>query len=204
VCSSPAGTLWAATKTWDPEGIFTTLSATCTLLFGALLGRWLVTDKPHAEKTVWMMIAGLVCLWIGAMIDATLMPINKSLWSTSYCVSTAGWALLLFAAVYWLIDGAPSERLRAVARRALLPMTIYGMNALFIFALSGLVAKALLFIKITGNDGNTLTLKSAVFAPIKALPVSAVNASLVFAVIFNLLMFLLAWWMWKRSWFVKV
>jgi predicted acyltransferase len=199
-----AGHLWASAKTWDPEGIFTTLSAMCTLLFGALLGRWLLTDRSSAEKSVWMMIAGLLCLWVGAIIDATFMPINKSLWTTSYCLLMTGWALLLFAVFYWLIDGVPSDQLRTSARRLLLPLTIYGMNALFIFALSGLIAKALLFIKLDGKNGATVTLKALLFDPIKALPVSPENASLIFALMFNLVMFLLAWWMWKRGWFVKV
>jgi predicted acyltransferase len=196
--------LWASAKTWDPEGIFTTLSAMCTLLFGALLGRWVLTDRSSAEKSIWMMIAGLLCLWVGAIIDTTFMPINKSLWTTSYCVLMTGWALLLFAVFYWLIDCVPSDQLRTSARRVLLPLTIYGMNALFIFALSGLVAKALLFIKLDGKDGATVTLKALLFGPIKALPVSAEAASLIFALMFNLVMFLLAWWMWKRGWFVKV
>ncbi|MEP7083256.1 MAG: heparan-alpha-glucosaminide N-acetyltransferase domain-containing protein [Betaproteobacteria bacterium] len=40
--------------------------------------------------------------------------------------------------------------------------------------------------------------------PVAALPLAPAAASLVFAVLFNAVMFAVAWWMWKRRWFVKV
>ena len=93
---------------------------------------------------------------------------------------------------------------RSKARWFFLPFTIYGMNALFIFALSGLIAKMLGFIKFTQTDGKLLSLKALIYAPLQALPVAPVNASLLFALVFNALMFLVAWFMWRNKWFVKV
>jgi predicted acyltransferase len=197
------GHLWAKSKTWDPEGLVSTLPALCTQLFGVLAGRWLLTNTGRAERTVWMLLTGLFCLWIGAMLDVALMPINKSLWTVSFCVFMTGWALLIFSAFYWLIDGSDSADLREASRKNLLPFTIYGMNALFIFAFSGLVAKTLGFIKF-GAGSDAQSLKAVLYAPIKALPLSPVNASLLFAILFNLAMFAIAWFMWKKKWFVKV
>jgi predicted acyltransferase len=198
------GHMWAKSKTWDPEGLFTTISALTSMLFGVLLGHWLAANVSKSEKTVWMMLAGLACLWVGAIIDSTFMPINKPLWTTSYAIFMTGWGLLVFAAFYWLMDGSDSERLRASSRKWLLPMTIYGMNALFIFAFSGLVAKMLGFIKFTNDEGNRIALKTILYAPIKALPIAPVNQSLLFAILFNLVMFAIAWFMWKKKWFIKV
>ena len=198
------GHMWVKSKTWDPEGLFSTIPALTSMLFGVLLGHWLALDTSRAEKTVWMMIAGLLCLWVGAMLDATLMPINKSLWSTSYAVFMTGWGLLVFACFYWLIDGSNSARLRERSQQWFLPLTIYGMNALFIFAFSGLVAKMLGFIKFAGDDGNMLSLKAILYAPIKASSLAPVNQSLLFALLFNLTMFIIGWFMWKKKWFIKV
>ena len=198
------GHLWMQSKTWDPEGLVSTLPAAATQLFGVLTGRWLLSAYSNAEKTVWMMFAGLACLWIGAILDVTLMPINKSLWTVSYSVFMAGWALLLFSAFYWLIDGNDASPLRGRSQRLLLPFTIYGMNALFIFALSGFIAKMLGFIKFAQEGGNTISLKGALYAPLQSLPIAPVTASLLFAILFNLAMFLVAWFMWKKKWFVKV
>ncbi len=199
-----SGHLWAKSKTWDPEGLFSTIPALTSMLFGVLLGHWLASPGGHAGKTVWMMLAGLLCLWVGVVIDATVMPINKSLWTPSYAIFMTGWGLLMFAAFYWLIDGCDSASIRAQAQKWLRPFTIFGMNALFIFAFSGLVAKMLGVIKFTQTDGGLLSLKAILYAPIKALPIAAVNQSLLFAILFNLAMFLIAWFMWKKKWFIKV
>jgi predicted acyltransferase len=200
-----SGHLWASAKTWDPEGVFSTLPAVTTLLFGALTGRWLLASaQSRADKTVWMLLAGLLCLWIGAMLDVVLMPINKSLWTVSYCMFMTGWALVVFAAFYWLIDACADARVTERARAWFLPLTIFGMNALFIFALSGLVAKMLNAVKFANDAGGTVSLKATIYAPIKALPIAPVNASLIFAMLFVLAMFAIAWFMWKKQWFVKV
>ena len=198
------GHLWAKVKTWDPEGLVSTIPALCSQLFGVLLGRWLLSAYSRAEKTVWMMLAGLVCLWVGAVIDVSFMPINKSLWTTSFCIFMTGWALLMFAPFYWLIDGNDSAWLKQKSQRVLLFFTIYGMNALFIFAFSGLIAKLMGVIKFTQDDGKQIALKTIIYAPIKALPIAAVNQSLLFAILFNLTMFTIAWLMWRKKWFVKV
>ena len=199
-----SGHMWVKSKTWDPEGLLSTIPALTSLLFGVLLGHWLATARTRAEKTVWMMLAGLLCLLIGAIIDVSLMPINKSLWSTSYAVFMTGWALLVFACFYWVIDGTESAALRARAQAWLLPFTIYGMNALFIFAFSGLIAKLLGFIKFAGANGEMVSLKAMLYAPIKASSLAPVNQSLLFALLFNFAMFAIGWIMWKKKWFLKV
>jgi predicted acyltransferase len=140
---------------------------------------------------------------VGAVLDVMLMPINKSLWTTSYCVAMTGWALLMFAVFYGLIDAAAPAKWRKRAELAFLPFTIYGMNALFIFAFSGLVAKMIVFTTVD-HGGTRLSLKALFYGPIKALPIAPANASLLFALTFEALMFLVAWGMWRKKWFVKV
>lgn len=189
-----SGHLWTASKTWDPEGLLSTLPALASLLFGSLAGRWLLLRREAAEKTVWMMIAGLAFLFAGTVLDAVLMPINKSLWSVSYSVFMTGWALLGFGAFYWLIDGNESARLRQRSGAAALPLTIYGLNALFIFAFSGLVARLL----------SVADLKRSIYAPFKALPLSPESTSLAYAIVFNLAMLAVGWAMWKKGWFIKI
>jgi predicted acyltransferase len=198
------GHLWAKSKTWDPEGLVSTLPALCSQLAGVLAGRWLRSGATRSEQTVWMMLGGLACLALGSTGDALLMPINKSLWTPCYAVWMTGWALLAFAAFYWLLDASPDAALRARARRWSKPFLIYGMNALFIFAFSGFIAKMLGFIKFHQADGSTLALGRMLYAPLAALPIAPVNASLLHALLFNASMFCVAWFMWRKKWFVKV
>jgi predicted acyltransferase len=196
--------LWVQSKTWDPEGLVSTLPALCSQLFGVLAGRWLATDVNRTEQTVWMLLAGLLCLWLGVIFDTILMPINKSLWTPSYCFLMTGLACLAFSAFYWPLDVSPSLRVRTIAARWTRPFVIYGMNALFIFAFSGFVAKMLGYVKFAQPDGSLRTLGQTLYAPIAALPLGAVNTSLLHAVLFDACMFLIAWGMWRKKWFVKV
>ncbi|MFZ6656779.1 acyltransferase family protein [Undibacterium sp. TJN19] len=196
--------LWKQSRTWDPEGLLSTLPAVCSVLFGVLTGHWLSAKRDIAEKTVWLFIAGLACLAIGQILASWLMPVNKSLWTPSFAVFMTGWALIVFACFYWLLDASPAIHLKNRMIYLMHPFIMYGMNALFLFTLSGLIAKMLGFIHLPQTDGSQPSLHALLYAPIKALPVSAVNASLLFALLFNLTMLIIAWGMWKKRWFVKV
>jgi predicted acyltransferase len=198
------GHLWVQSKTWDPEGLVSTLPATCNLLAGVLAGRWLACGVARAEQTVWLLLAGLSCCWLGAILDTILMPINKSLWTPSFACMTTGWGLVAFAAFFWLLDATPHAALRARAGRWATPLVIYGMNALCVFAFSGFAAKMLGYVKFAREDGGVQSLGAMLYAPLAALPIGAVNASLLHAVLFDAFMFLLAWIMWRNKWFVKV
>lgn len=198
------GHLWPLSKTWDPEGLVSTLPALCSQLFGVLAGQWLMSRYTRAAQTVWMLLAGLAFLWIGVVLDAILMPINKSLWTTSYCIFMTGWALIMFSVFYGFLDVIESAAIRAKARILATPLIIYGMNALFIFAFSSLVAKMLGFIKITQPDGTPVSLKNLLAGALHVLRLSPIDTSLLFALLFNAAMFLVAWVMWRKRWFVKV
>jgi predicted acyltransferase len=195
--------LWAKSRTWDPEGLVSTLPAAASLLFGVLAGHWLLSDRAPAAKTAGLFLAGLALLAIGLVLDRVFMPINKNLWTPSYCLFMTGWSLVAFSAFHRIMDTSPRAAIREGSRRALLPLTIYGMNALFLFALSGFIGRILGAVRIAGADGAPVTLKAWLHAPFQALPLSAENASLAFALAFNAAMFAVAWGMWRMKWFVK-
>jgi predicted acyltransferase len=188
-----AGHTWrgAPVPGFDPEGIVSTLPAIATTLFGVLTGRWLRTDRSKEEKTAWMFVAGNGLLLLGAILDIWI-PINKNLWTTSYSVFMAGWALVCLGVFYWLID------VKGYSKWAT-PFVIYGMNAITVFVLSGVVGRLLILVKV-----GDLSLQAYIFQTIY-LPLAApVNASLMYALSFIAVMFLVVWFMWRRKWFLKV
>lgn len=199
-----SGHLWASAKTWDPEGLLSSLPAVSSVLFGAVVGRGLQASHASAVKTAWMMVSGLLMVWLGVLLDAALMPINKSLWTPSYTVFMTGWALLLFALCYWLIDACDSARVRGWAAALAKPLEMYGVNALFIFAFSGVVAKMIGYFKVPTDGGAMMSVKAWLVAALSHLPLSAVNVSLLFAVLFNAVMLLVAWALWRNKIFIKV
>lgn len=198
------GHLWAQAKTWDPEGLLSTLPAVASLLFGVLTGHWLLAHKSLAAKTAWMLATGVLALCIGVALDKFLMPINKSLWTTSYAVFMTGIALLCFAACYWAIDACGNAAMRRRAIWFAKPLEIYGVNALFIFAFSVLVAKALSYFKVHPANGAVLSVKGWLFNGLSQLPMLPINASLLFAVLFNVVMSAVAWVLWRNKIFIKI
>ncbi|MBL0313341.1 MAG: DUF1624 domain-containing protein [Holophagaceae bacterium] len=196
------GHLWASSQTWDPEGLVSTLPATASLLLGVLAGYYLAAPVRRVRKSLGLLAVGVLILGLGAWMGAILIPINKNLWTPSFVLSTGGWSLVFLAVFHAALDEAPPGFLLAT-RRACLPLTIYGMNALFLFVFSGIVARMLQSIHIAGG-ATPMTLKEKLFEAITTLPLSPENASLLFAVVFNLAMFAVAWVMWRKKWFVKV
>ncbi len=191
-----SGHMWATSKTWDPEGIVSTLPAIATTLFGVLTGHLLRTGKSAEEKTAWVFVLGNALLFAGGVMNLWL-PINKNLWTSSYSVFMAGLAANAFAFCYWVID-AKGYRLWT------LPFRVYGMNAILIFSLSGLVGKTAMLVKITGPDGTSQSLWSYVFLHVFAPLASPVNASLLFALTYVAAFFVLAYLLFRRGWYIKI
>ncbi len=180
------GHMWAQTKTWDPEGTVSTLPAIASMLFGVLAGQVLLSsDKPEA-KTARLFAAASVLILAGAIMSIWL-PINKSIWTSSFAVLMAGFATQILAAFYWIID---VQGYRWWAR----PFTILGRNALAMFVLSGLFARTL------GLLGAAGPLYQTVFAPLASPKV----ASVLYAVANVLLFGSIAWIMDKRRWYIRL
>jgi predicted acyltransferase len=189
--------LWQASRTWDPEGIVSTLPAAASLLFGVVTGHFIVA-RPEGRHAAAMAIAGAALLGLGLAMDAVFMPINKNLWTPTYSVFMAGWSLVTLAFFRALLDEA-APAIRERARAACLPLTIFGMNALFLFAFSGLVGRLLAAVRVAPG----MTLKAWLYTPLSSMGLAPENASLLFAVLFELAMFAVAWLMWRKRWFIR-
>lgn len=193
-----AGHTWrgAPVPGFDPEGILSTIPAIATTLLGVLTGHWLRSDHSQGDKTDWMFVAGNFLLLLGVILDMWL-PINKNLWTSTYTIFMAGWANVCLAMFYWLIDVKGYKKWAT-------PFVIYGMNAITVFVLSGLVARTMHLIQWTTADGRTTDLKSAIYDNVFTPLASPMNASLLFAIAFITMMYLVVWFMYKKKWFLKV
>ena len=192
-----AGHTWSGAPVpgFDPEGILSTLPAIATTLLGALAGQ-IMRRWSGGALTIRLLGGGAALLALGALMNLAL-PINKNLWTSSYAVFMAGWAMAVLAGCHWLID------VRGWRRWAT-PLIIYGRNALAMFVLAGVLGKLLYLIKWTGADGKGVTLKTFIYQSCFTPLASPVNASLLYALSFVALTFVVAWVMWRRKWFIKV
>ena len=190
------GHMWKSTKIWDPEGILSTIPAIGTALIGVLTGYWLKSKNDKITKTVWMFVYGIALLTLGYIWDFWF-PLNKSLWTSSYVVYTGGLALIFLAMCYWFIDVLD-------IKWWIKPFHIYGMNAITVFFLSGLMAKLMHIIKVTDPNGESISLKSYIFQNVYLSIASPINASLFFALSYITFWLFLMWILYKKNIIIKI
>ena len=190
------GHMWSQTKTWDPEGLFSTIPAIATTLTGVLTGWWLKADKTKIEKTVWMLIAGNLGLFLGWIMDMWF-PWNKAIWTSSYVVYTTGFALIFLAFCYWSVEVMNW-------RKWTRPFVLYGMNSIAVFVLSGIVARITFLIKFTNPDQTTSNLQQVLYHAIYTSWLPPTGASLAWAISYISGFLLLMWLMDKKNLYIKI
>lgn len=181
---------------FDPEGLLSTIPAIVTVLGGYWTGS-LIGQTERASVPKKLALTGIAAILCG-LLWGIFFPINKPLWTSSYVLYTSGWASCFLAFLIWIID------IKGYARWTSF-FVVFGMNPLFIFALSGLWAKTMLrLIFITGSDGERVTgynwLYSHVFQPLAG----DINGSLLFALSHVIFFWSIGYVLYKKQIFIKV
>lgn len=188
--------LWKLSRTWDPEGILSTLPALATGISGTLAGIWLRrTDLKPQSKVLWMILAGIIFVVAGLLWNSSF-PINKALWTSSYVFFSSGLAVILLAILYWLID---IKNYKSFTR----PFEVYGLNAITVFFMSTIIAKLFNFITIN-ISGEKVSLKAGLYQSYFTPHFSPLNASLLWALVFVLFWLVILWWMYRQRIILKV
>lgn len=181
---------------WDPEGIMSTFPAIATCLLGVQWGRRLQDARIPLERTVEMFVWGNV-LMLAGLVWGIWFPINKNLWSSSYVLFTAGFALIVFALCYWAIE------IRGFIRWAA-PWICLGTNAILMFVLSGLVGRCLMVIHLHEADGSSVSLGTWVYEHLFASWAGPMQGSLAYALVYVALFTGLAGLLYHKRWFLKI
>jgi predicted acyltransferase len=172
--------LWIGGKTWDPEGLLSTIPAIGTALIGSFAGRWIGRrDVPLPERLAGLFAVGALAMMVGLMWH-WVFPINKSLWTSSYVVFTGGLAAVTLATCMWLIDH------RGVTRGTGF-FVVYGTNPMIAFLGSGLMARTMgSLITWPTATGGRESLQHWLYTTVYASWLAPINASLAYAVTFVL------------------
>ncbi len=195
------GHMWKNTLTWDPEGIISTIPSLATALFGVLTGEYLRQPAPSkSEKVNWIFVTGAGLLLLAAFLDMW-MPINKNLWTSSYAIFMAGWAQVIFAALYFLIDAVGYKRWA-------FPFVVYGSNAIAAYVIST-IQEVVVYgmttttISLTG-EAQSIAIKDYWMLVFFDKYFSPLNASLVYGLLTVACIFFVLLFFWKKRWFLKV
>lgn len=182
---------------FDPEGLLSTLPAVVTVVMGFFAGRWITTSARREDAVLRMLLAGTVLI-VGGLIWNPAFPINKPLWTSSYVLYTGGIAFAALAWFIWVIDVKGY-------RRWTMPFQVYGLNPLFAYVLSGVLARTMTrLVHVPVGDGETVTayrwLYSRIFEPLAG----PLNGSLLFAVAMVVLIWLVVLPLYRKDIVIKI
>ncbi|HUQ65690.1 MAG TPA: DUF5009 domain-containing protein [Flavitalea sp.] len=180
---------------FDPEGLMSTLPAIVQVIIGFLVGDYLRrkgNDSLYQTLTT-LFVSAVVLLFFAYWWDLSF-PINKKIWTSSFVIVTSGLAILLLSTFVYFIEiknfrGAWSSFFE-----------VFGKNALFIYALSGLIPKLLVMIHFSDTNPWSWFYDNVT----SRFPGRPENGSLLFAISFVLLLWLIAFWMNKKKIYIKV
>jgi len=141
------GHMWVYSKTWDPEGILSTVPAIVTGISGLLIGKWIKRPLPKLEIVKKMALTGILLVVLGLLWN-TVFPINKSLWTSSYVLYTSGIAILCLTLLYYIIDAVDY-------RRGTKLFLIWGVNPMIVFFFSGIIPQGLRMIQLQNPELST-------------------------------------------------
>ncbi|UJH92312.1 heparan-alpha-glucosaminide N-acetyltransferase domain-containing protein [Antarcticibacterium sp. 1MA-6-2] len=176
---------------FDPEGFLSTLPAIVNVIGGYVAGIF-IQKSGNNFKTVWKLaLAGILLLGVALMWDF-VFPINKPIWTSSYVLYTIGWDIIGLGALIFITEIINFKK-------GAYFFEVFGRNPLFIYILSGIIIEIIGLIQIGGES-----LKSIIYENLFLSWLSALNASLLFAICYTLVLWLIALWMDRRSIYIKV
>ena len=187
---------------FDPEGLVSTLPAIVQVIFGYLVGNYILQKGKTFEMVANLFVIGCLFAFAGYCWDM-VFPISKKIWSSSFVVYTTGLAILVLSVLLYAVE------LKGYKGRWSRFFDVFGKNALFIFMVSGILPRIYGLIHIPngvdakGNPrfmGLTQWMYGHVFEP----AFGAMNGSLFYAVFNIILLWSLCYLLDKKKIYIRV
>ena len=182
------GVMWQ--ETWDPEGILTTIPSIVTGVFGLIAGTILISSSEIKDKLLKLFYVGLILVFVGDFFSWSF-PVNKNLWSTSYTFLMGGMSFMLTAAFIYLIDVNGYKKFRM--------SQVFGTNSIFTYVLAGVLGSIFYSDFIIGIQLNSIFVNTLIDVGI-----FPKVASLLYAVLYVFIIYLPAYYLFKKKIFIKL
>lgn len=181
---------------FDPEGLLSTLPSVAHVLVGFLCGAAIMRARDNSGRALSLFVAGAAMMFAGFLLSYGL-PINKNVWSPTFVLTTCGMAACLLALLVRVIDiGGHTRWCRF--------FEAFGVNPLFLYVLSGVLAILMGSIKVA-FEGNYIAVKTLVYRE-ALLPLlgDARLASCVFAILFVILNWIIGYILYRNKIYIKI
>ena len=170
----------------DPEGLMGTISSVAHVLLGFYCGMLIRKRETVEQKVIALFVVGAIGV-IGGYLLSYGLPLNKRIWSPSYVLMTCGLASLLQALLMYVIDIQKKSGWTTFFH-------VFGVNALALYVSSELLAILL------KNIGVSEVIYNGIHAVIPALK----WASLVYAIYFVMLNFVIGYVLYRKKIYIKL
>lgn len=189
---------------FDPEGLMSLFGSIVQVIFGYVVGHFIIKKGKTPEMTNGLFVGGSILLFIG-YAWGLVFPINKQIWTSSYTVYTTGMAMLIIGVMVYFIE------LRGKKGAFSNFFNVFGKNPLFIFVLSGAVVLIQSLIRIP--DGVDDEGKQIYRTPLNwfyeyiCTPIFGNNlemSSVFYAICLVVVYWLIGYWMDKKKIYIKV
>lgn len=186
---------------FDPEGIASTLPAIVQVVFGYVVGEFLIRKGTSWESLSKIFVASMVLLF-AAFCWHLAFPINKKIWTGSYVLYNTGLAMAVLGVMLYAIE---FKGMRGAWSRF---FDVFGKNPLFIFVLSGVWVKTYGLFRIPDGfiDGKPVFrgLGSWMYEHLFAPAFGQMNGSLLYAVAHILVFWAICLWLDRRRIYIRV
>jgi len=187
-------------RKFDPEGLLSTLPSIAHMLIGFICGGLILSTKDNSERINRLFIVGTILTFSGFLLDYGL-PINKKIWSPTFVLTTCGLAASFLGLLIWIIDIKGCKRWCRF-------FEAFGINPLFMYCLGAVLSIIIGAVKIpwAGAESGLISIKGWAYEAM-LMPCCGGNAtlaSLLFAILFVLINWLIGLILYKKKIYIKI
>ncbi|MDR3713220.1 MAG: heparan-alpha-glucosaminide N-acetyltransferase domain-containing protein [Puia sp.] len=177
---------------FDPEGVLSTLPAIVNVIGGYLAGVFIRQKGKNYETVARLSMTGLALIAV-ALFWGQFFPFAKKLWTSTFVLLTIGIDLCLLGVLVYSLEIRRS-------RRGVYFFHVFGRNPLAIYLLSELLFTVLSTVRVRPGQSfydwvNTVFFQSAFPGPF---------GTLVYAVCYMLVCWLVGYWLDRRRIYIKI
>ncbi len=176
---------------FDPEGLLSTMPAIANVVAGYTVGKFIQQKGDTYEGLTKLLLTG-VLLVFAAWCWNFYFPVNKKLWTSSFVSLTVGLDCIIIAAIIYIINFLKKDKWAWF-------FEVPGRNPLFIYLLSELGATMLYFIQVDNKTSLYQWLYKNLFSY-----AGEYLGSLLFAVSFMMLCWLVGYFLDRRKIYIRV
>ncbi|MBS1509638.1 MAG: DUF1624 domain-containing protein [Bacteroidetes bacterium] len=176
---------------FDPEGLLSTMPAVANVIGGYMVGKYVQEKGNTYEGLTRLLLAGAALLFIAYCWNLNF-PVNKKLWTSSFVTLTVGLDCIILAALIYIINFKQKTKWTYF-------FEVMGRNPLFIYLLSELGATLLYFFRANP----TTTLYQWIYNNLFQFTGNYLG-SLLFAITYMLVCWLVGYMLDKRKIYVRV